>query len=65
MLVDPICAAHSAMKILPYIDPAFAQYKTESPQEFRFILSDKIQGQVFLRRFAENAERHEKPKTIL
>ena len=65
MLVDLICVAHSAMKILPYIDPAFVQYKNESPQEFRFILSGKIREQVFLRRFAENAERHEKSKTIL
>lgn len=42
------------MKILPYQDETFAKYRTESVQEFRFVLSRKIREQVFYAIFVEN-----------
>lgn len=46
-LVNLINIAYCAMKILPYEDEAFEKYRTESVQEFRFILSGQIRAEVF------------------
>ncbi len=42
------------MKLLPYYDKAFAEYKDYSVQEFRFVLSGKIREQVFIVSFVES-----------
>lgn len=42
MLVNLINIAYCAMKLLPYQDRAFAKYRTESVQEFRFALIEQI-----------------------
>ena len=41
--------------LLPYQDEAFSEYRTESVQEFRFVLSGQIRHQVFYAIFMEKA----------
>ena len=36
------------MKLLPYVDKEFADYKDKSVQEFRFVISEGIREQIFL-----------------
>ena len=56
LLVNLINIAYCAMKILPYQDEAFAKYRTESVQEFRFALSEKIRYEIFFANFVQNIE---------
>ena len=44
------------MKILPYTDETFSQYKDTSVQEFRFALSQQINQQVIFATFVKNVE---------
>lgn len=53
-LVNLINIAYCSMKLLPYHDKAFAEYKDYSVQEFRFVLSEKIREQVFIASFVES-----------
>ena len=48
MLVNLINISYCAMKILPYQDGHFSEYRTISVQEFRFGLSQGIRSQIFL-----------------
>ena len=54
LLVNLINISYCAMKLLPYQEEAFAQYQTESVQEFRFVLSEQIRRQVFFASFVQN-----------
>ena len=65
MLVNLINIAYCAMKILPYQDNVFLKYRTESVQEFRFVLSTQIREQVFYAIFAKNIETYIKSNTII
>lgn len=56
MLVNLINITYCAMKILPYQDKAFSEYKNVSVQQFRFILSQRIREQVFYAHFVQNIE---------
>ena len=56
LLVNLINIAYCAMKILPYQDETFAKYRTESVQEFRFALSEKIRYEIFFANFVQNIE---------
>ena len=56
MLVNLINITYCAMKILPYQDKTFLQYKNASVQQFRFILSQRIREQVFYAHFVQNIE---------
>lgn len=56
LLVNLINITYCAMKILPYQDEAFAKYRTESVQKFRFSLSEKIKQEVFFSNFVQNIE---------
>lgn len=56
LLVNLINITYCAMKILPYQDEAFAKYRMESVQEFRFALSEKIRHEIFFANFVENIE---------
>ena len=56
LLVNLINITYCAMKILPYQDESFAKYRTESVQEFRFALSEKIKQEVFFANFVQNIE---------
>lgn len=65
MLVNLINIAYCAMKLLPYQDEMFSQYRTESAQEFRFALSNQIRQQIFYATFVENIETNIKSSTII
>lgn len=64
-LVNLINIAYCAMKILPYQDEAFSRYRTESVQEFRFVLSDQIRAEVFLAAFVQNIENSIKSNAVV
>ena len=55
-LVSLINISYCAMKILPYKDETFAQYKDISVQELRLALSEQINQQVIFAAFVENVE---------
>lgn len=55
-LVNLINISYCAMKLLPYQDETFSEYRTESVQEFRFVLSEQIRQQVFYAIFVEKVE---------
>ena len=65
LLVNLINITYCAMKILPYQDEAFAKYRTESVQEFRFALSEKIKQEVFFANFVQNIETSIKSTAVL
>ena len=65
LLVNLINITYCAMKILPYQDEAFAKYRTESVQEFRFILSEKIRQEIFFVNFMQNIENSIKSTAVL
>ena len=48
MLVNLINISYCAMKIMPYQNEHFSEYRTKSVQEFRFELSQGIRSQIFL-----------------
>ena len=65
LLVNLINITYCAMKILPYQEEAFAKYRTESVQEFRFILSEKIKQEIFFANFMQNIETSIKSTAVL
>ena len=65
MLVNLINICYCAMKILPYQDEQFSEYRTKSVQEFRFELSQGIRSQIFLTNFVRNIETHIKLNVII
>ena len=64
MLVNLINICYCAMKILPYQDEQFSEYRTKSVQEFRFELSQGIRSQIFLTNFVRNIETHIKSNAM-
>lgn len=56
LFVNLINITYCAMKILPYKDSLFVDFKQESVQEFRFVLSQKIREQIFYAYFVKNIE---------
>ena len=64
MLVNLINIRYCAMKILPYRDEHFYEYRTKSVQKFRFELSQGIRSQIFFATFVENIEIHIKPNAM-
>lgn len=54
--VNLINISYCAMKILPYSDDNFSDFRTKSVQEFRFALSEQIRQQVFFINFAKTVE---------
>ena len=65
MLVNLINISYCAMKILPYQDKYFSEYRTKSVQEFRFELSQAIRKQIFFTTFVKNIETHIKSRTMI
>ena len=55
-LLNLICIAHAAMRLLPYIDARFAKFKDCSTQEVRMAISKQIQDELFLSRLACEAQ---------
>ena len=56
MLVNIINISYCAMKLLPYQDELFAEFRNESVQEFRFVLSEQIRAQIFYAPLVKNIE---------
>lgn len=65
MLVNLINISYCAMKLLPYQDEEFFEYRTLSVQEFRFIISKKIRQQVFYAHFVKSIENHIKSTNVM
>jgi hypothetical protein len=65
MLVNLINISYSAMKLLPYFDDKFADYRNKSVQDFRFALSEGIRSQVFFTTFVQNVETRIKSTTVI
>ena len=64
-LVNLINISYCAMKILPYKDETFSQYKDNSVQEFRLALSQQIHQQVIFATFVKNVETTIKSNTLV
>ena len=54
MMINVINISYCAMKLLPYVDKEFADYKDKSVQEFRFVISEGIREQIFFASFVQN-----------
>ena len=65
MLVNLINIAYCAMKILPYQEEAFFAYRSESAQEFRFVISEQIRQQIFYARLLQNIETNIKSSLLI
>ena len=65
LLVNLINISYCAMKILPYQNEHFSEYRTKSVQEFRFELSQGIRSQIFFATFVKNIEIHIKSNVII
>lgn len=65
MLVNLINIVYCAMKLLPYKETSFSNYRNESVQEFRFALSEQIRQQVFYASFVKNIETRIKSNVIV
>ena len=65
MLVNLINISYCAMKLFPYMEEAFFQYRGGSVQEFRFVLSGRIRQQVFYANLVQNIETHIKSKLVI
>ena len=56
MLVNLINISYCAMKLLPYQEENFSAYRSESVQDFRFFISQKIQEQIFYVSFVKTSK---------
>ena len=56
MLVNLINISYCAMKLLPYVNKGFADYKDKSVREIRFVLNEEIREQIFFTSFVQNIE---------
>ena len=65
MLVNLINIAYCAMKLLPYQDEVFSEYRKESVQDFRFALSERIRQEVFFATFVKKCESMIKPAVLM
>ena len=65
MLVNLINISYCAMKLFPYMEEAFFQYRGGSVQEFRFVLSGRIRQQVFYANLVQNIETNIKSGIII
>ncbi len=54
MRINLINISYCAMKILPYQNKHFSEYRAKSVQEFRFELSQDIRNQIFFATFVKN-----------
>ena len=62
MLVNLISLAYAGVKLLPYTDHAFEEFRGMGVQEFRFVLSQRIHEQIFLMDFLKTIENTKKSK---
>ena len=64
ILINLINISYCAMKLLPYQDKTFSEYRTKSVQEFRFELSQGIRRQIFFATFVKNVETNIKTNAV-
>ena len=64
-LVNLINIAYCSMKILPYTNEEFRDYRGKSVQEFRLALSEQINSQIFYCTFVKNIESVIKSNSII
>ena len=64
MLVNLINISYCAMKLFPYMEETFSQYRGGSVREFRFAISGRIRQQVFYANLVQNIEIHIKSNVI-
>lgn len=65
MMVNLINVAYCAMKLLPYHDERFSDYRDKSVQDFRFALSEGIRQQIFFATFVQNIETQIKSSSVI
>ena len=65
MMVNLINISYCAMKLLPYVDKEFTDYKDKSVQEIRFAISEGIREQIFFTGFVQNVETQIKSKSVI
>ena len=65
IMVNLINISYCVMKLLPYVDNEFADYKDKSVQEFRFVISEGIRKQIFFTGFVQNIETQIKSKSVI
>ncbi len=65
MLVNLINISYCAMKLLPYMEETFTQYRSSSVQEFRFALGEQIRRHLFYVNLVQNIETRIKSKAVI
>lgn len=65
MMINLINITYSGMKLLPYQDEKFSDYRDKSVQDFRFALSECIRQQVFFATFVKNIETRIKSSSVI
>ncbi len=65
MLLNLVNISYCAMKLLPYMEDTFSQYRSWSVQEFRFAISEQIRRQIFYVNLVQRIETHIKSKAII
>lgn len=64
-MVNLINISYCAMKILPYLDNTFCEYRNKSVQEVCFCFSERIREQVFIATFVHSVENTIKPNSVI
>jgi len=65
MMINLINVAYCAMKLLPYQDESFSDFRDKNVQDFRFALSEGIRQQVFFATLVQNIETQIKSSSII
>ena len=65
MMINLINVAYCAMKLLPYQDESFSDFRETGGQNFRFALSEGIRQQVFFATLVQNIETQIKSSSII
>ena len=65
MMINLINITYCGMKLLPYQDEKFSDYRDKSVQDFRFALSECIRQQVFFATFVKNIETRIKSSSVI
>lgn len=60
-----INVAYCAMKLFPYQDESFSDFRDNSVQDFRFALSEGIRQQVFFATLVQNIETQIKSSSMI
>lgn len=65
IMVNLINIAYCGMKLLPYQDERFSDFREKSVQDFRFALSEGIRRQIFIATFVQNIETRIKSSSVI